>query len=162
MRPFTRLLSALGTALLLFAPAHVDAIDLTGTWEGRLRCEVSRDDAPRTTSTDPVTVLISQSGENTIHIFAETAPGGLKMQGVVVDTAASQANGRLSALLCGSDPVAGAFSLNGRAENTGRGGGTLLVGLAGFVSGIQPVVYLCALTASRVTTDDPGVLACGS
>ena len=34
--------------------------------------------------------------------------------------------------------------------------------VAGFISGIQPVVYLCALTATRVMTDDPGVHACGS
>jgi hypothetical protein len=162
MRDSTCLLPALGAALLLVVAARADAIDLTGTWEGRLRCEVSRDDAPRMTSIDPVTVLISQSGENTIHIFTETAPGGLQMQGVVVDTAASQANGRLSALLCGNDVVAGAFSLNGRAENAGGPGGTLRADVAGFLNGVQPVVYLCTLMASRVTTADPGVRACGS
>ena len=115
-----------------------------------------------TTFTDPVTVLISQNDEHTIHIFAETAAGGLQLQGVVVDTAASEANGRLSALLCGSDVAAGAFSLNGRAENAGGAGGMLRADALGSISGIQPVVYLCGLTATRVMTDDPGVHACGS
>jgi hypothetical protein len=117
--------SAAGLLLLLGVTSQARAVNLTGTWDGRLTCERSQDDTRQTTSGVRVTVLISQVGENVIHLFAETPPGGLHMQGVVVDNGANQDDGGLSALLCESDVGAGAFTINGRANNTDAERGTL-------------------------------------
>jgi hypothetical protein len=152
-------MAALGGAVLPLLVASAEAVDLTGTWEGRLVCQRWMDDQPPTTSREDVTVQISQ-GENVLRIFMEAAPGGLLLKGVAVDDGRRELTGRFSSLFCQSDPTDGAFSLNGNATTTLVGRGSLRADLAGFIGGIQPVVFDCTLTASRSDVADPAVPDC--
>jgi hypothetical protein len=90
-------------------------------------------------SSDAVTVLISQHGDNyDSHVrgnASRRAPDGRASSWTMAQTRRVAACQRF---LCGSDVVAGAFSLNGRGDSVHAGaGGTLDADLAGFISGIE-------------------------
>jgi hypothetical protein len=151
------------TVVLLVAafPVAVSAADMTGTWEGRVTCDRSMDDASPTRVTEDVTVQIAQVGENVIRVAMEVPPGGLQFEGVVVDDGVREANGRFFATMCGGDPTDGAFAFTGTVTRTNLLRAVLNAELDGFIGGIQPVVFHCRLAAARTTTADPAVPACG-
>ena len=151
------------TVVLLVAtfPIAVSAANMTGTWEGRITCDRSIDDQPRTRATEDVIVQIVQVGENVIRIAMEVPPGGFVFEGVVVDDGVQQGNGRFFAMMCGSNTTDGAFAFNGRVTRTSELRAGLNAELDGFINGIQPVVFQCTLDALRTATTAPTVPACG-
>jgi hypothetical protein len=148
-RPAIRLTAAAGMLLLTAGP--VTAIDLTGTWEGTIKCTTHIEDTPRFRFNDDVSLLISQSG-TALNV---SVLGVLPAFGQATDDG-DGSKGLMAFASC-TPPVAG---------NNFIGDGKVTIGTSRskiegrWDSFSEGVVRTCTLKVQRTDTADPGVSPC--
>jgi hypothetical protein len=156
------LLVAVGASLLapaaLAPPVH--AIDLTGTWAGKWRCQ-GFDGDKFTSTNNESTLLITQVG----NVISASIDGGefLYNGGAIDETAHPITKGEAALVQCGTDnlPFAGEEAEIVRASakvNPDNGSGKLK-GISALESAF-PDVLICKYSYKRTDTADPAVPLC--
>lgn len=136
----------LGTAV---APAW--AINLTGTWEGKIKCTFADAEGIDTASEDLV-VEITQTGDDlNISLI------GLPAHGRVLEDASNPDKGMASMVLCGSNDTTGFFTSIAQVKVNAEGGGNLKGSLT---FDFSDTLASCSIKLKRVDTADPGVDPC--
>jgi hypothetical protein len=156
------LLVACGCSLLAstaLAP-RVHAVDLTGTWTGKWKCQ-GFDGGKFTSTNNASTLLITQIG----NVVSANMDGGefLYNGGAIPETANPDTKGEVAFVQCGTDnlPFAGeeAEILRAKVKADPDNGSGKLKGISVLESAF-PDVLTCKYSYKRTATADPAVPAC--
>jgi hypothetical protein len=141
----------LGTAA---APAW--ALDLTGTWEGKIKCTFLEAGESIDKTSEPVEVAITQTGDDlAIDLF------GFGAVGRVLEDATDPAKGMASMVVCGSSDTTGFIASVGQVKVDAEGGGIFKGSLTFDTSGgLGSILASCSINLKRTDTADPLVPAC--
>jgi hypothetical protein len=153
-----RSLALLPGLFLLFALAPASAVEsLTGTWEGVLRCEVL-DSGATSKSKVATTVQIVDEGPG---VSIEIVSTDYLFVGFVVAQGAKPEKGVLSAASCafGWDNLDGG-TLQGDVRVEAGGAKASLRAQLTIMGRVQEIARSCTLTAKRVNTAAPDIIAC--
>ena len=155
---------------LLAGPTWGHAVDLTGSWTGKLKCQFLEDgQATEKATLKDVIMNVTQSGTDVNAQLINPVDGMPELLDGVAITDASKANqGRASMIGCGaeSNPIAAGMAHVKIKENPNSGKstmrGTLVAGdkTPGGVIFTNAVAGACKLTLKRTSAADPGIGPC--
>jgi hypothetical protein len=137
-------------AIVSVTSAPAIAIDLTGTWQGTLKCTTNVDgQKPEKLPTQDVTFLISHVNSTDLNVSFNSSPG----QGTVVDAGSSTTKGLFVSTGCPGHPF---HFVNGKAS-IGTKSSKISGDATFFASG---VITACKVRVERTDTTDPGAISC--
>jgi hypothetical protein len=147
-----------GLALLLSVSPALAVENLTGTWEGVLKCTTL--DSGTVAKTKVATVLeIVDAGVGGLQI--ELVSSDILFIGFVVSQTAKPDKGALSAASCAFafDDLDGGTLQADVKTRAGAAKATMKARLS-LMGDVQELVRSCTITAKRVSTDQPDIIGC--
>lgn len=161
MRTRTRTMSSLVAGIGLLGSLEAQALDVTGTWEGKWKCSVFNSLVGNfETASNPASMMkISQAGND---LNVEIDSQFFRFHGVVAASAADPDHGAATLISCHTDPTT--LSQPGSVNelistrfttNPNTGSGTFTATSTGQQENFLAAV--CHYVLKRVSTVDPGV-----
>jgi hypothetical protein len=139
------------TAVLTLSGDPAVAVDVTGTWDGTVKCTTQEEDIDTSRDVFPLTMSISQSGTE-----LRASVNDLPAFGQATDDGVDKDKGFMAVGNCSPPSLGFTFG----------GGGKVTIGVSrskidgqitGFMDGI---VQICKLKLTRTDPADPGVSPC--
>jgi hypothetical protein len=155
MRKISRWSVAVAAVLIsVTAAMPASAIDLTGTWEGKLRCTFLLDGESIDRDVAEVQLLISQSADDlNLLVF-----GFFRANGRVAADVSNPAKGMMSLVTCGSSSAGTGFVTGVAQAKVGLGTSDTLKGSV--TTDIADLMSSCSISMKRTSTAEPGVPDC--